>query len=72
LKKVNTTGISSKVLCFDSALNRSRQPHHPMGEEIYALEGEVRSEKDELKRRSSKIRRNQESAPVLLQNGMCF
>lgn len=60
---VKTDGISIKTLCFDPAANRtiafllkfetgaSYPLHsHPAGEEIYVLEGEVRSGKDELKK----------------------
>ncbi|RED22452.1 ChrR-like protein with cupin domain [Flavobacterium cutihirudinis] len=59
---VNTDGIFYKVLCFDETTNRPKTfllkfeagasyPNHlhPGGEEIFVLEGEVRSAKDELK-----------------------
>ncbi|RZJ50659.1 MAG: cupin domain-containing protein [Flavobacterium sp.] len=59
---VNTDGISVKALCFDPIAKRptaflskfeagASYPNHvhPAGEEIYVLEGEVRSGKDELK-----------------------
>jgi len=59
---VNTDGIFYKVLCFDETANRPKTfllkfeagasyPNHlhPGGEEIFVLEGEVRSAKDELK-----------------------
>lgn len=62
-ESVKTDGISVKTLCFDPAANRtiafllkfeagaSYPLHsHPAGEEIYVLEGEVRSGKDELKK----------------------
>lgn len=60
---LNTDGIFAKSLCFDTTLNRptvfllkfeagASYPNHlhPAGEEIYVLEGEVRSGKDELKK----------------------
>ncbi|MBE8726110.1 cupin domain-containing protein [Flavobacterium hungaricum] len=59
---VNTNGISVKTLCFDPIAKRptaflskfeagASYPNHvhPAGEQIYVLEGEVRSGKDELK-----------------------
>lgn len=59
---INTKGISSKILCFDTVTNRptsfllkfeagASYPNHihPAGEEIYVLEGSVRSAADELK-----------------------
>lgn len=59
---VKTDGIFAKSLHFDSTTNRptvfllkfeagASYPNHvhPAGEEIYVLEGEVRSGKDELK-----------------------
>ncbi|MNK58203.1 ChrR Cupin-like domain protein [compost metagenome] len=59
---VKTDGIYAKVLRFDTTTNRpptfllkfepgASYPNHvhPAGEEIYVLEGEVRSGKDELK-----------------------
>ncbi|WP_431242109.1 cupin domain-containing protein [Flavobacterium sp. P21] len=59
---VNTDGIFYKVLRFDETANRPKTfllkfeagasyPNHlhPAGEEIFVLEGEVRSGKDELK-----------------------
>ncbi|WP_316635338.1 dimethylsulfonioproprionate lyase family protein [uncultured Flavobacterium sp.] len=60
---VKTEGIYSKILFFDKEANRPTKfllkfepgasyPNHihPAGEEIYVLEGEVRSGKDELKK----------------------
>ena len=60
---VKTDGISVKTLCFDPAANRTTAfllkfeagasyplHSHPAGEEIFVLEGEVRSGKDELKK----------------------
>ncbi|SHM01186.1 dimethylsulfonioproprionate lyase family protein [Flavobacterium chilense] len=59
---VNTDGISAKILCYDDIAKRpttfllrfepgASYPNHvhPAGEEIYVIEGEVRSGKDELK-----------------------
>ncbi|WP_426484714.1 cupin domain-containing protein [Flavobacterium sp. 2] len=59
---IKTDGIYAKVLRFDKTTNRpptfllkfepgASYPNHvhPAGEEIYVLEGEVRSGKDELK-----------------------
>lgn len=60
---INTEGIYAKTLCFDKATNRpnafllkfeagASYPNHihPAGEEIFVVEGEVRSGKDELKK----------------------
>ncbi|HJY12535.1 MAG TPA: cupin domain-containing protein, partial [Flavobacterium sp.] len=60
---VNTDGIYAKSLCFDEVTKRpnafllkfeagASYPNHmhPAGEEIYVVEGEVRSGKDELKK----------------------
>lgn len=60
---VKTDGISVKALCYDNIAKRPRaflskfEPgasypnhSHPAGEEIFVLEGEVRSGKDELKK----------------------
>jgi anti-sigma factor ChrR (cupin superfamily) len=59
---LKTDGIFAKVLCYDDVAKRpvsfilkfepgASYPNHshPAGEEIYVLEGEVRSGKDELK-----------------------
>ncbi|WP_166922231.1 cupin domain-containing protein [Flavobacterium poyangense] len=60
---INTNGISAKILCFDPIAKRptafllkfeagASYPNHvhPAGEEIFVLEGEIRSGKDELKK----------------------
>ncbi|MDR7210115.1 cupin domain-containing protein [Flavobacterium piscis] len=62
-ENVKTDGIFVKTLYFNEAVNRSATfllkfeagvsyplHSHPAGEEIYVLEGKVRSGKDELKK----------------------
>ncbi|OIV39891.1 cupin domain-containing protein [Flavobacterium johnsoniae] len=59
---INTDGILGKILCYDEEAKRpssfllkfeagASYPNHihPAGEQIFVLEGEVRSGKDELK-----------------------